>query len=347
MAQIYSRVKFKTTSVKVFKFFCMIAVTFLGLLLITFLIGRVVPIDPVLAVVGDKASHEVYERARIAMGLDLPLWQQFFIYLRSVLRGDFGMSVLTAKPVLDDILRVFPATMELAFLATLFGVFVGIPLGVISAVKRGKFLDHVSRVVGLLGYSLPIFWLALLALMIFYAKFDLLPGPGRVDVFYEGLVEPVTGFMLIDTAMAGEWEIFRNALLHLIMPATLLGYYSMAYISRMTRSFMIEQLRQEYVLTARVKGVAEWRVIWGHAFGNCAIPLITVVALSFGSLLEGSVLTETIFAWPGLGLYLTKSLLNADMNAVLGSTIVVGSIFLGVNIFSDFLYKVFDPRARL
>lgn len=347
MAQNDSRIKFKTNSVKVFKFLCMIAVTFLGLLLITFLIGRVVPIDPVLAVVGDKASHEVYERARIAMGLDLPLWKQFLIYLGSVLRGDFGMSVLTAKPVLDDILRVFPATMELAFLATLFGVFIGIPLGVISAVKRGKFLDHVSRVVGLLGYSLPIFWLALLALMIVYAKFDLLPGPGRVDVFYEGLVDPVTGFMLIDSAMAGEWEIFRNALSHLIMPATLLGYYSMAYISRMTRSFMIEQLRQEYVLTARVKGVAEWKVIWGHAFGNCAIPLITVVALSFGSLLEGSVLTETIFAWPGLGLYLTKSLLNADMNAVLGSTIVVGSIFLGVNIFSDFLYKVFDPRARL
>jgi len=347
MAQIDSRIKFKTNSVKIFKFLCMIAVTFLGLLLITFLIGRVVPIDPVLAVVGDKASHEVYERARIAMGLDLPLWKQFLIYLGSVLRGDFGMSVLTAKPVLDDILRVFPATMELAFLATLFGVFVGIPLGVISAVKRGKFLDHVSRVVGLLGYSLPIFWLALLALMIFYAKFDLLPGPGRVDVFYEGLVDPVTGFMLIDSAMVGEWEIFRNALSHLIMPAALLGYYSMAYISRMTRSFMIEQLRQEYVLTARVKGVAEWKVIWGHAFGNCAIPLITVVALSFGALLEGSVLTETIFAWPGLGLYLTKSLLNADMNAVLGSTIVVGSIFLGVNIFSDFLYKVFDPRARL
>lgn len=346
MAYNFPHLKVTLTSVKVFKFLCMITVTFLGLLLITFLIGRVVPIDPVLAVVGDKASHEVYERARIAMGLDLPLWRQFLIYLGSVLKGDFGVSVLTAKPVLDDILRVFPATMELAFLATLFGVCVGIPLGVVSAVKRGKFLDHVARVVGLLGYSLPIFWLALLALMIFYARFDLLPGPGRVDVFYEGLVEPVTGFMLIDSALAKEWEIFRNALSHLIMPAALLGYYSMAYISRMTRSFMIEQLRQEYVLTARVKGVAEWKVIWGHAFGNCAIPLITVVALSFGSLLEGSVLTETIFAWPGLGLYLTKSLLNADMNAVLGSTIVVGSIFLGVNIFSDFLYKVFDPRAR-
>ncbi len=336
----------KKVSIKALQFIAMVAITFLGLLLITFLIGRVVPIDPVLAVVGDKASHEVYERARIAMGLDLPLWRQFFIYLGSVLKGDFGTSVLTAKPVLEDILRVFPATMELAFLATLFGVFVGIPLGVISAVKRGGLLDHISRVVGLLGYSLPIFWLALLALMVFYAKLDLLPGPGRIDIFYEGIVSPVTGFLLLDSVIAGDWEVFRNAFYHLIMPATLLGYFSMAYISRMTRSFMIEQLRQEYVLTARVKGVAEWRVIWGHAFGNCAIPLITVVALSFGSLLEGSVLTETIFAWPGLGLYLTKSLLNADMNAVLGSTIVVGSIFLGVNIFSDVLYKVFDPRAR-
>ncbi len=346
MTQFLTQKRLKKTALKILKFLLMVAITFLGLLLITFLIGRVVPIDPVLAVVGDKASHEVYERARIAMGLNLPLWQQFLIYLSSVLRGDFGTSVLTAKPVFEDILRVFPATMELAFLATLFGIFVGIPLGVISAVKRGGFLDHVSRVVGLLGYSLPIFWLALLALMIFYAKLDLLPGPGRVDVFSDGIVTPVTGFMLIDSILAGEWEIFWNALYHLIMPATLLGYFSMAYISRMTRSFMIEQLRQEYILTARVKGVAEWKVIWGHAFGNCAIPLITVVALSFGALLEGSVLTETIFAWPGLGLYLTNSLLNADMNAVLGSTIVVGSIFLGINIFSDILYKVFDPRAR-
>lgn len=324
----------------------MVACTFFGLLFITFLIGRMVPIDPVLAVVGDKASSEVYEQARIAMGLHLPLWRQFFIYTNSVLHGDLGTSVLTAKPVLQDILRVFPATMELAVIATFFGVFAGIPLGVFSAVKRGSLLDHITRVIGLFGYSLPIFWLGLLALMFFYARLDLLPGPGRIDVFYEDIVHPVTGFMLIDCIIAGEWDIFINALLHLIMPATLLGYYSMAYLSRMTRSFMIEQLRQEYVLTARVKGVAEWRVIWGHALGNCAIPLITVVALSFGTLLEGSVLTETVFAWPGLGLYLTKSLLNADMNSVLGSTIVVGTIFLGVNLFADFLYKVMDPRAR-
>ena len=346
MVQWFSKEKLKNFVIQFMRLFVMVGITFLGLLLLTFLIGRVVPIDPVLAVVGDKASQEVYERARIEMGLHLPLWQQFFIYIGSVFRGDLGTSVLTAKPVLDDIFRVFPATMELAFLATLFGIFVGIPLGVFSAVKRGGLLDHVSRVVGLLGYSLPIFWLALLALMFFYAKLDLLPGPGRLDIFYEDMVDPVTGFMLIDCIIAKEWEIFRNAVSHLIMPATLLGYYSMAYISRMTRSFMIEQLRQEYILTARVKGVAEWRVIWGHALGNCAIPLITVIALSFGTLLEGSVLTETVFAWPGLGLYLTNSLLNADMNAVLGSTIVVGSIFLGVNLFSDFLYKVMDPRAR-
>lgn len=323
-----------------------VCVTFLGLLLVTFLIGRVVPIDPVLAVVGDKASADVYERVRLEMGLHLSLWQQFFIYLKNVMSGDLGMSVLTARPVLEDIFRVFPATIELAFIASLLGIFFGIPLGVFSAVHRGSFLDQVTRVIGLFGYSLPIFWLGLMGLMVFYAHLDILPGPGRIDVFYEEIVDPVTGIMLLDSILAGEWEIFWNALYHIILPASLLGYYSTAYLSRMTRSFMIEQLRQEYVLTARVKGIAEWRVIWGHALGNCAIPLITVIALSFGTLLEGSVLTETVFSWPGLGLYLTRSLLNADMNAVLGSTIVVGTIFLSINMFSDFLYKVMDPRAR-
>lgn len=329
-----------------FRLVSIVCVTFIGLLLVTFLIGRVVPIDPVLAVVGDKASAEVYEKARLAMGLHLPVWQQFFIYIKNVVSGDLGTSVLTAQPVLKDILRVFPATFELALTATVLGIVGGIPLGVFSAVHRGSFLDHITRVIGLFGYSLPIFWLGLMGLLVFYANLDLLPGPGRIDVFYEEIVPPVTGMMLIDCALAGEWEIFRNAVAHIILPASLLGYYSMAYISRMTRSFMIEQLRQEYVLTARVKGIPEWRVIWGHALGNCAVPLITVIALSFGSLLEGSVLTETVFAWPGLGLYLTKSLLNADMNAVLGSTIVVGIIFLSINMFSDFLYKVLDPRAR-
>jgi peptide/nickel transport system permease protein len=346
MVQIFHKRRITQAVNQISRLLVMVLITFFGLLLITFLIGRVVPIDPVLAVVGDKASAEVYERARIAMGLHLPLWKQFLIYVGNVIRGDLGTSVLTAKPVLEDIIRVFPATFELAITATIIGVVVGIPLGVFSAVNRGSLLDHITRVIGLFGYSLPIFWLGLMALMVFYARLDWLPGPGRIDVFFEDIVDPVTGILLIDCIIAREWEIFRNAFSHVILPASLLGYYSMAYLSRMTRSFMLEQLRQEYILTARVKGVAEWRVIWGHALGNCAIPLITVVALSFGSLLEGSVLTETVFAWPGLGLYLTNSLLNADMNSVLGSTIVVGAIFLGVNLFSDFLYKVMDPRVR-
>jgi peptide/nickel transport system permease protein len=344
--RLLTKIRFIKTLKQAFQILVMVATTFLGLLLITFLIGRVVPIDPALAVVGDKASPEVYEKARIAMGLNLPLWKQFLIYLGNILQGNFGTSVLTANPVTEDILRVFPATFELAVTATVIGIVLGIPLGIFSAVKQGSFWDHLIRVIGLFGHSLPIFWLGLMGLMFFYVRLDLLPGPGRVDIFYEGVVTPVTGFLTIDSIVAGEWDIFRNAVYHLILPASLLGYYSMAYLLRMTRSFMIEQLGQEYILTARVKGVSEWKVIWGHALGNCAVPLITVIALSFGTLLEGSVLTETVFSWPGLGLYLTNSLLNADMNAVLGSTIVVGTIFLGVNLFSDFLYKVADPRAR-
>ncbi|MDH3601100.1 MAG: ABC transporter permease [Candidatus Tectomicrobia bacterium] len=310
------------------------------------MIGRVVPIDPVLAAVGDRAPADVYEQTRIEMGLHLPLWQQFFIYVRDVLSGDFGKSVLTAQPVLVDILRVFPATLELATVAVLIGLVVGIPSGVVAAVYHGRWPDHLVRFFGLVGYSMPVFWLGLLGLLLFYAKLDWVPGPGRLDIFYEDLVPAVTGVILIDAALAGDWEVWGNALSHLILPASILGYYSLAYISRMTRSLMLEQLSQEYVTTARAKGLSETRVIWVHALGNTAVPLITVVALSYATLLEGSVLTETVFAWPGLGLYITNSLLNADMNAVLGGTIVVGVVFIGLNLLSDVLYRTLDPRAR-
>ncbi|MGD9330451.1 MAG: ABC transporter permease [Desulfobacterales bacterium] len=323
-----------------------VALTFLGLLLVTFLIGRVVPIDPVLAAVGDRAPAEVYERVRIELGLHLPLYQQFFVYISKILQGDFGNSILTANPVIRDIGRVFPATLELATAATLLGIVLGIPMGVWSAVHQGRWPDQILRVVGLFGYSVPVFWLGLMGLLLFYGRLDWAPGPGRLDVFYEGLLDPVTGVILIDSALAGEWEIFRNALAHITLPAAILGYFSLAYISRMTRSFMLEQLSQEYITTARVKGVSERAVIWRHALGNVRIPLITVIALSYGSLLEGSVLTETVFAWPGLGFYLTQSLLSADMNAVLGGTIVVGAVFIGINLLSDVLYKLMDPRAR-
>ena len=323
-----------------------VALTFLGLLLVTFLIGRVVPIDPVIAVVGDRVSADTYARVRQELGLDLPLWQQFLRYVGDVLQGDFGTSVLTSRPVLEDILRVFPATLELATAAVIIGVVLGVPAGVLAAVNRGRWPDHLIRVVGLIGHSIPIFWLGLMALLIFYARLEIAPGPGRVDVFYEGLVDPVTGIITIDALLAGETEVFWNALYHLMLPAGILGLFSVAYIARMTRSFMLDQLRQEYITTARVKGLSETRVIWRHALGNIAVPLTTVVALSYASLLEGSVLTETVFAWPGLGLYITNSLLSADMNAVLGGTLVVGAVFIGLNLLSDLLYRLLDPRAR-
>ncbi len=193
---------------------------------------------------------------------------------------------------------------------------------------------------------MPVFWLGLVGLLVFYARLDWVAGPGRLDVYYEDLVDPVTGLMLVDAALAGAWDVFANAASHLVLPASILGYFSLAYISRMTRSFMLEQLRQEYVTTARAKGLSERRVVWRHALGNVMVPLVTVIALSYASLLEGSVLTETVFAWPGLGRYITDSLFNADMNAVLGGTIVVGTVFIGLNLLSDMLYRLLDPRVR-
>lgn len=299
-----------------------------------------------LAAVGDRVNAATYERVRVELGLHLPLWEQFLRYLWAALQGEFGHSVLTSNPVLEDIRRVFPATLELATVATVIGVVLGVPAGVIAATRRGQWIDHAIRVLGLAGYSVPVFWLGLMGLLVFYARLDWLPGPGRIDLFFEGLVEPITGVILIDSALAGEWDVFWNAAGHLILPASILGYFSLAYISRMTRSFMLEQLQQEYITTARIKGLSERAVIWRHALGNAWVPLVTVIALSYGTLLEGSVLTEIVFSWPGLGFYITNSLLNADMNAVLGGTIVVGAVFIGLNLLSDILYRLLDPRAR-
>ncbi|WP_108482672.1 ABC transporter permease [Oceaniglobus ichthyenteri] len=323
-----------------------IAVTMLGLLFVTFIIGRVMPIDPVLAIVGERASQSTYDATYEALGLDKPLIVQFFIYVGDVLRGDFGISTLNSRPVSEDILRVFPATLELATLGVVFGVVLGVPLGVVAAVKRGTWIDQIARVVALIGYSMPIFWLGLIGLLIFYGILGWVGGPGRLDIFYVDIVPTITGMILVDAAIDGNWDVFRNAFSHLILPASLLGYYSLAYISRMTRSFMLEQLSAEYVTTARVKGMSEWDVVWRHAFRNIRVQLITVIALSYAGLLEGSVLTEIIFSWPGIGSYITTALLSADMNAVLGGTVVVGLIFILLNIFSDLLYKVFDPRAK-
>ena len=323
-----------------------VAATILGLLFVTFMIGRVMPIDPVLAVIGERATQQQYDETFRALGLDKPLLVQFGIYVNDVLHGDFGRSIRTGQLVTTDIARVFPATLELATLGTLFGVLLGVPLGVVAAVYRGSWIDQLARFVGLIGYSMPIFWLGLVGLLLFYGILDWVEGPGRLGIFYQGIVPERTGLLLVDSAIAGQWDVFRDAWGHIILPAALLGYYSLAYISRMTRSFMLEQLNAEYVTTARVKGLSERQVIWGHAFRNIRIQLVTVIALAYANLLEGSVLTEIIFAWPGIGSYITTSLLANDMNSVLGGTILIGTIFVGINIFSDLLYRFFDPRAK-
>ena len=323
-----------------------VVTTLLGLLLVTFFISRFLPADPVLAVVGDHASESTIQAARVRLGLDQPIIVQFWLYLKHVLVGDLGTSIRTGLPISQELLRVFPATLELATLGVIIGIVLGIPLGVWAAVRKDSMVDHVIRFVGLIGYSVPIFWLGLMGLLVFYFKLDWLPGPGRLDFGYEDLVTPVTGLMTVDTLIAGDTDLFWNALAHLVLPASLLGYFSLAYISRMTRSLMLGQLRQEYILTARVKGVSERRVVWGHAMRNILVPLLTVVALSYGNLLEGSVLTETVFAWHGIGLYITDSIFGQDLPAVMGGTIVVGFVYIIINTLTDLAYRFLDPRAR-
>ncbi len=231
-------------------------------------------------------------------------------------------------------------------MAIVLGVLVGVPAGVVAGACKGRWPDHLVRVVGLFGYSMPVFWMGLVGLFVFYGKLGWVAGPGRVDAGFEDVLEPTTGIILLDSAMAGEWDVFRSAAAHLVLPAAILGYLSLAYIARMTRSFMIAQLGQDYVTTALIKGRTYGSVVRRHVFPNILVPLITVIGLSYATLLEGAVLTETVFAWPGLGLYITQSLFNADMNAVLGGTIVVGTVFIGINLVSDFLYRIADPRLQ-
>ncbi|MEA5101265.1 ABC transporter permease [Pantoea sp. S18] len=323
-----------------------IGCTLLGLAALTFYIGRLLPIDPVVAIIGDNASQEAYDKMFQQLGLDQPLWQQFVAYVWQLLHLDFGIALTTSHPVAQDIARVFPATLELATVAAIIGVGLGVPAGVLSAMYRNTWFDHLMRFVGLLSYSTPHFWLGLMGLLLFYATLGWIGGPGRIDFIYEFDLHPVTGFWLIDSALSGKWEVFRNVLGHIILPASILGLSALAYISRMVRSFMLEQLSQEYIITARVKGLSWARCVWIHALRNIAVPTLTVVALSWAWLLEGAVLTETVFAWPGFGRYLTNALLAGDMNAVVGCTLLIGAIFVALNLLCDLLYRLFDPRTR-
>jgi peptide/nickel transport system permease protein len=308
-------------------------VTLVGLLALTFFIGRVMPVDPVIAIIGEQADQLTYQKVYAELGLDKPLPVQFAYYIGDLLQGDFGTAIATGHPVIDDIRRVFPATVELATLALIGGVLLGVPMGIIAAVHRNGIIDHVVRLLGLM------------ALIVFYAGLGWIGASGRVSLHFIGVVPERTGSILIDAMLAGDWEIARDAFRHVIMPALILATGGMAYLSRMTRSFMLDQLNQEYVTAARIKGLSEWHVTM-HAFRNIGVQLLTVIVLAYGGLLDGAVLTETVFGWPGFGQYLTTGLLAGDMNVVLTCTLLVGLIFVTLNLIADVLYRVLDPRTK-
>ena len=320
-------------------------VTLIGLLALTFAMGRLLPNDPVLAVTGPEVNRATYERVRAELGLDRPVWQQFAAYLGRAAQGDLGQSLTTGRPVADDLLQVLPATIELAFVAIATGIALGVPLGVVAAAQRGRLADHAARLIALAGHSVPVFVLGIAALLIFYARLHWVAASGRIDVVNEGIVAPRTGLMLLDAALAGAWDVWRDALAHIVLPGLVLGLYSVAYISRMTRSFMIDQLGAEYITAARAKGLAPRRVVWTHAFGNIRVQLLTVVALTFGGLLDGAVLIETVFGWPGLGQYITRGVQANDMNVVMGGVLFAGLVYLAINTICDVLYRALDRRA--
>jgi peptide/nickel transport system permease protein len=314
--------------------------------LVVFLVAHTVPADPVLAQLGDKAASnpETVARFRARWGLDRPLWQQYALFLGGLVRGDLGESIASRRPVLDDIRQYAPATAELSTLAALLTALVGVPLGVLAAVRRDRLVDQAVRLVCLIGVSAPTFWLAFLALALFYGGFEIAPSPGRLDA---GAAPPahVTGLYLADSLLAGNGAIFRSALAHMILPAIVLAASTVGLVTRTTRASMLETLGQDYVRTARAKGVAERRVVNAHALRNALIPIVTLGGLAYAELLAGTVLTETIFSWPGLGKYTYQSALALDFPAILGMTLLVAAVYLVMSLVVDLSYVLLDPRA--
>lgn len=314
--------------------------------LVIFLIANTVPGDPVLAQLGDVAASnkEFLMQYRAKWGLDLPLWERYFIFLKGLVHGDLGISIATNRPVLDDIAAYAPATIELATMGFLLSIVVGIPLGILAAVRRDSWIDHAARLISLIGVSSPTFWLAFIMLAVFYGGLQIAPGPGRLDpvAFSPPMV---TGFFLIDTLVAGDWNAFRDALGHLILPSIVLAATTLGLITRTTRASMLESLQQDYVRMARAKGLMERAVVISHVLPNALIPVVTLAGLAYANLLTGAVMTETVFSWPGLGLYTFRSAAALDFPAIMGITIVVAVTYLLINLVIDISYALLDPRV--
>lgn len=328
--------------------FLFIIPTFIGITFIAFVLVRLAPGDPITLMTGERGiSVERATAMRAQLGLDRPLLVQYFRYLTQVLRGDLGTSLRTKTPILEEFLTLFPATLELSFFAMLFAIGLGIPAGVIAAVKRGSFWDYSIMGGALVGYSMPIFWWGLLLILFFSTQLGWFPTAGRFDLItYD--IEPVTGFMLIDTWLSeeGGWPAFLDALKHLVLPMIVLGTIPLAVIARMTRSAMLEELGKDYIRTARAKGLAPFYVIFRHALRNALIPVITVIALQICVLMTGAVLTETIFSWPGVGKWLLDSIERRDYPAVQGGILLISVLVILVNTGLDLIYTLINPRVR-
>jgi len=319
-----------------------------GITLLSFLLSHAVPADPVAANLGDQAAADptIVAAFRHHWGLDQPLYRQYLIYLWNLVHGNMGISISTRQPVLLDLRQHLPATIEIAVAAMLLSLVTGIPLGMLAAVNRERPIDQAARVVSLVGVSTPVFWLGLVAIVVFYAHLGWAPAPGRLS---PTITAPpfVTGFVLVDAILSHHWDAAADWLGHLVLPAVVLSSYSLGIVTRMMRGSMLEVLGEDYVRTARAKGVTRWAVIVRHAARNALIPVITIVGLSFGGLLSGAVVTETVFSWPGLGLYAFSSATSLDFPAIMGSGIVVAGVYVLVNLVVDVAYAFFDPRIRV
>lgn len=319
-----------------------------GITLLSFVLSHAVPADPISANLGEQAAANPAAVAafRQRWGLDRPLPQQYVVYLAHLARGDMGVSISTHQPVALDLRQHLPATIELAVAAMLLSLTLGIPLGIISAVRRDSVIDQISRGGSLVGVSMPVFWLGLVALLIFYARLGWVPSPGQLS---PRLPRPpfVTGFIILDALLAGQGDTARDAIAHLALPALVLGSYSVGVITRMMRGSMLDVLGEDYVRTARAKGLPRVIVTLRHAARNALLPVLTVIGLSFGGLLSGAVVTESVFAWPGLGSYAFRSATSLDFPAIMGVGVIVASVYVLVNLLVDVAYAMVDPRIRM
>ncbi len=321
----------------------------IGITLTAFIISHAIPADPVIASLGQRAQDDpsIVAQYRHQWGLDQPLPVQYVVYLGKLLHGDLGVSISSRQPVMDDLKQYFPATFELSTAALFIALVIGLPLGVLAAVRRNRLTDHVARVISLVGISMPVFWLGLLLLLWLWYHLGIAPGPtGQLD---RSVTPPpvVTGIMVIDCILAHNWAALANALWHLMLPAIVLGAYTMGIITRMTRGSLLEVLVQDYIRTARAKGLRRATVVLRHGLRNAIIPTLTLAGLAYGSLLSGAVLTETVFSWPGIGFYATRTAGAADFPAIMGVALLTALIYLIINLVVDILYAVLNPQVRL